>query len=93
MAELILNEEERAALTWLELPDETVGKLTKAIACGLHQVAKEREKITAAAIALMLTGFAFDSNADNLVLGLEGTTFQNKPTGDWRVTVERITPP
>lgn len=29
MSELILTDAEKAAATWLELPDETVGRLTK----------------------------------------------------------------
>ena len=41
MAELILTEEEKAAATWLELPDETVGKLVKKIAADLPRLAKE----------------------------------------------------
>ena len=90
MAELILTEEEKAASTWLELPDETVGKLVKKIVADMPRLAKETDKITTTAILLMLVGYNHDHNNSREVYTLEGTLNKDIPTGYWRITVEKI---
>lgn len=92
MAELILTDEEKAAATWLELPDETVGKLVKKIAADMPRLAKETDKITSVAILLMLAGFSKEANSTKTTYTLNGTTNKDTPTGDWRITVENINP-
>lgn len=92
MAELILTDEEKAAATWLELPDETVGKLVKKIAADMPRLAKETDKITSTAILLMLVGYSEERGSTRTVYTLEGTTNHDRQTGNWKVTVEKLIP-
>lgn len=90
MAELILTPEEQATHSWLELPDETVGKLTKRTAMGFVEHDDEHGRIAGGAALLILTGMCHDRGENGLVVNIKHTTAAGEPTGDWRVTIERI---
>src|SRR5699024_11084157 len=64
MAELILTEAEKAATTWLELDDATIGKLVKKQALAIMDKSVEMEQITSTSAVMLLCGFAADMNAD-----------------------------
>ncbi len=89
MAELILTEAEKKANTWLELDDDTIGKLTKKLALSLIAEDKERERVWVMSAALVLTGLAYDANADEIVVSLDKMTRGGRVCGDWKITVEK----
>lgn len=93
MAELILTEEEKAAATWLELPDETVGKLVKRTALGFIEADKEMERIGCMSACLILTGMMHGANAETTTIKLNGTTTSKEPTGDWVIRIRRVKKP
>lgn len=90
MAELILTDEEKAAALWTDLSDEAVGKVVKARMAAIADVAKQSERMTTYAAALLLACSAAEVNAGKLTCNLEGVTHQSgRDFGDWEVTVER----
>jgi hypothetical protein len=64
MAELILTEAEKSALTWMELDDATLGKVVKKTALSLKEHSEEQQKIWWFAAAMLLCGMAEDAKAD-----------------------------
>lgn len=93
MAQLILTDEEKAAATWLELPDETVGKVVKNTALKFLEADKEMERMGCMSACLILTGMMHDANAETTTIELKGTSTSAHPTGDWKITIERTAPP
>jgi len=92
MAELILTDEEKAAATWLELDNATIGKLVKKTALGLQAHSGEQGQVWWFSAAMLLIGMASDSNADRFTQEIRGFTREGVPCGDWRVSVDRIDP-
>lgn len=90
MSQLILTEAEKAAATFLELSDETVGQLTKHTALKFLEADQEKEHIGIMSACLIITGFLGDANAETTTIELNGTTAHGMPTGDWKITVERV---
>lgn len=93
MSQLILTEEEKAAATFLELPDETVGHVVKHTAIQFIQTDQEKERLGIMSACLIITGMMHDANAEETTIKLEGTTTSTEHTGDWEITVRRIKKP
>lgn len=93
MAELILTNEEKAAATWFELDDATVGKIVKTTALGLLEHTNEQGRVWWFAAALLLCGMTDDANADTFSQEVNNFTHGSDDRGNWRVTVERIKSP
>ena len=93
MSELILTEAEKVAGTWMELPDETVGQLTKHTALKFLEADDEMGRVGCMSAALILTGMAHTANSETTTITLENTTTSTEPTGDWEITVRRIKKP
>jgi len=93
---LILTEAEKKAATWLELDDESVGKLVKAsqvqiVEHGKNKVAdKEQDVIAFWAAGLILCSTASESNAETFKTTIEGVTSHGKSIGDWEIIIKRI---
>jgi hypothetical protein len=92
MAKLILTEAEKSALTWMELDDATLGKVVKKTALSLKEHSDEQQKIWWFAAAMLLCGMAEDAKAAQLTHTIEGFSEKGVDRGDWRITVERLTP-
>ena len=90
---LILTEAEKKANTWLELDDESVGKVVKATALKMKDIATEQQKIYHLAAAMVLVGSAIETNANRLTNTLENLTIKGEKQGDWKVTIEKINLP
>ena len=89
MAELVVTEEERHTLKFLEWDDEALGKATKVVATILNDKDGDQAlKATGAAVFLIDTGI--ESNATEIVVSLEGAYNGDRNLGNWRVTLERI---
>ncbi len=89
MAELILTDEEKAAATWLELPDEAVGKLTKKVALDIAKIGDEQGRVLTMSAALILIGHTADMNATKGVIAINGFTNGAEKLGDWEITINR----
>lgn len=90
MAKLILTEEEKAAATWMELDDATIGKLVKKTALGLMSLKDEQAHVWWWSAAILLCSMASDANADKFEQEILGLTHSGEERGNWRITVERI---
>lgn len=90
MAELILTDEEKTAALWTDLSDEAVGKLVKARMAAIADAAKQSERMTTYAAALLLACSAAEVNAGKLTWNLDGVTQSGRDFGDWVVRVERL---
>src|SRR5699024_5247050 len=90
MAELILTEEERAAATWFELDDATIGKIVKKQALAIMNKSEEMQRVTTMSAAMLLCGFAAEANAAEMTQEIRGFTQGGQEFGDWKVTVKRL---
>jgi len=90
MAELKMTEEEKAAATWFELDDATIGKMVKMGTLTILNSSKERERMWWYSAALLLCNLAADANADKFIQEITGLSHGDKPLGDWRITLERL---
>ncbi|MEN6623543.1 MAG: hypothetical protein ABFD50_18615 [Smithella sp.] len=90
MATLILTDEEKAAGTWFELSDETVGKMTKANGAAVLNVAEQLELATAVACGYTLIGQCVKQGAGSSTINIEEFSQSGVSYGDWEITVRRI---
>lgn len=87
MAELILTPEEKAANSFLDWDDETIGKMVKSLS--LKLIEHSTAPVISHSAALLLVGVAHDANAETMTLDLDGATREERPLGDWKVYVTR----
>lgn len=87
---LLLTAAEKKANTWLELDNESVGKVCKATALNLKYAITEKDKIYVYSAALLICSLAAEANADELKQTLEGLTIHGKPFGDWQITAKKL---
>lgn len=85
MAELILTEKEKAAATWFELPDETVGKMCKAQGAKLLKAAKEADMSIEKAAALFLMSTTADAGAVETEHRIDNAKY-----GEWIIVARKI---
>lgn len=95
MAKLILTEEEKAALSWLDMDDDALGKLCRKACLVIPQYRDEenpddRKPVWAASAGMLLCGVCDDAGATSATFDFEGLTHGNKERGNWRVTVEKL---
>lgn len=96
MAELILTDEEKAAISWLDLGDDALGKLCRKACLVIMRKDKslddpdDRKPIWAASAGMLLCSVCDDANATNSTFDFEGLTSGDKERGNWRVTVEKL---
>ena len=92
MAELILTEEEKAAPSYLDWSDESLGRAVKQLATKFNdEYGKDDMYGTMAGFVLITV--AKKTNATTLTLTLEGLTSHEVPDGDWKITVKQTKPP
>lgn len=90
MAKLILTEAEKAAHSWLDLDDASLGKLVKASAVMIADNDDNRKNVYAVTCAIMLASLAHQANADNLTIDCNGVTRKGEKIGNWKVTAQCI---
>ena len=88
--ELILTEAEKKANTWLELDDESVGKVVKSVALKLAQYSEETAKIALFSAAILIIGKVNDTNAETFTQTIEGLTAKGQSIGNWNLTVKKL---
>ena len=89
MAELILTKEEKKAATWVELDDESLGKVVKAMMTTIKQVSDEQGKLVLLAAAMILCSATAKSNADTASFTVEGLINKTNDFGNWKVTIRK----
>jgi hypothetical protein len=98
MADLILTDEEKKAVSWLDLSDDALGKVCRKACLVIMEGGKpkddpdDRRPMIASSAGMLLCGIMDDSNATKTVLSFEGLTCGEKQRGNWRVTIEKINP-
>lgn len=94
MAELILTEEELNAQTWFELPDETVGKLTKYSAAKMMEqcqgVAGQRDQTWQFAMMLVMVDWCMQAGAQGIEQVIHNFHNATGEHGDWKIIIERL---
>jgi hypothetical protein len=101
LAELILTDEEKAAVNWIDLDDASIGKVVKSIAFKLEAhprahssvitgAAPDDDAISWAGVCMLLIGSCVERNADKFSSEIHGMTHKDEKWGDWKVTVERL---
>jgi len=88
MAELILTEEEKRQLTYLEWDDAALGKACKKIAIILSDENGKRS-IKHMGAAVFLISEAVRANSYTTTIEIDGAT-NPEPLGDWKITLQRI---
>ncbi len=96
MAELLLTDEEKTALSWLDLSDDALGKLCRKACLVLMEKDKtddssdDRQTVWASTAGMFLCGLVDDANADTATFLFEGLTNGERERGNWKVTIEKL---
>jgi hypothetical protein len=89
MAELILTEAEKQTNSWLDLDNESIGKVAKALSLRIKESDEKSERLHMMSAAIILVGIAQEANADRLKFTLEDIMVHGKNTGNWTVTIKK----
>jgi hypothetical protein len=92
MAELILTDEEKAAVSWLEWDDASLGKLIKYLSVHMGSDEQRKQLLYSQSAALHLIADAVKFGAETMRVEQKGVTKRGEPLGDWEVIVRRIDP-
>ena len=87
--ELKMTDAEKKAATWLELDDESLGKVVKAMMFKLKTISEEQDKLFHLSAAIILCSSAVETNADKMNITVEGLTIKGESFGNWKVTIKR----
>lgn len=91
---MIFSEVEKAAVSFLDWDDESIGQLVKATAADIMQLNEEdgREAIYFHACACLLTRMAINCNATETEIQLKGLTLDGGKTevGDYLLIIEKM---
>lgn len=93
MAELILTDAEKAAVSWLALSDEDLGKLCRKCVLdmpALFSDASDNKRLWAFTAGMLLCKVAAEANVDKLEFTGRGVRVGAANFGDWLVTVRRL---
>jgi hypothetical protein len=97
MAKLELTKQEKAAISWLDLDDDALGKLVRRTCLELPKLMAKGEtemgKIWVTSCAILMCNMAADANATEANFDLKGITLADKERGDWQITIKRIQAP
>lgn len=97
MAELKLTEEENAAISWLDMSDDALGKLVRKTCVQLPDLMKKNEtemgKIWVTTCGMLLCNMAAEANSATTTFTYNGLTLKDKNQGDWKVTIKRVKAP
>lgn len=92
MADLVLTPDEKAAQTWFELDDATIGKIVKFAGTKILQGAQQKDMMLNIAATYILINDTFRQNGDQQTIKITGHSLRGEFTGDWIVTIQKIDP-
>ena len=90
MAKLILTPEEKAASSWFELDDATVGKVVKKLGTDNLQIPDEKERMLWYSAALILCSVAAENNSESMEVKIGELHDNGVELGNWKIIVHRI---
>lgn len=90
MSELILTEEEKAAISALDLDDADLGRFVKHNVLKMKSIMFDPENaLKTVTMFLVFTQFAEESNAAFLEFETVGCTYKEKQLGNWTLTLKK----
>lgn len=92
MAQLILTPEEEAAISWLDLDDDALGKLCRTVALQIQKEPSddtEAKRIWAGTAMLMLCSIISDLGATSGEYAIEDLSLHGEKRGNWKVIVQK----
>jgi len=89
MAQLILTKEEKETAHWVDLEDESLGKVVKAMMATIKHASDEQGKLYLLAAAILLCSVTAEVNADTATYSVDGLKNKTNDFGNWKVTVKR----
>ena len=93
MARLVTTAAEKAAKSYFNWDDASIGRAAKMFAALIQDTSKKQDglhQITCASAAMLLVGQMVESNAAHLDLKLDDFTHNDIPEGSWRVRIDRV---
>jgi hypothetical protein len=88
MAELILTPEEKAAASYLDWSDESLGKMVKRIGILLNDEYQENAAWVTAA-AHLLIDMSIKTGGNSTTLKITGVKKNEEAIGDWEIRIRR----
>lgn len=89
MAELILTQEEKDALSYLDWDDASLGRAVKKLAVNT-QIESDRKVVMVSSLAMALCGLMVETNAGTATYEFKGLAQGDKTLGDFIFTVQRV---
>ncbi len=89
MAELILTQEEKDALSYLDWDDASLGRLVKELGTNT-QIADDKTMVITTTLAMALCSYIVTVNAGTARYEFTGLSHKDEPLGDFVLTVERV---
>lgn len=96
MSELILTDDEKAALSWLDLSDENLGKVCRKALSDMSAFCcndNANKQLLFFNVGLLLCKVAAESTSDKVEFDAHGVKVEGRDFGDWRVSVRQIAKP
>lgn len=97
MAKLELTEQEKAAISWLDMSDDALGKLVRKTCLQLPELMAKDEtdmgKIWVTSCGMLLCNMAADANSTKTTFTFSGLSLADKNRGDWQVIIKRTKAP
>ena len=97
MAKLELTEQEKAAISWLDMDDDALGKLVRKTCLKLPELMAKDEtdmgKIWVTSCGMLMCNMAADANSTKTTFEFNGLSLAGKERGDWQITIKRIKAP
>lgn len=93
MSELILTDDEKAAISWLDMTDDALGKLVRNVCIELPKMLQDEseiKKIWIASAAMTICNMAADSNSEKTTFTFNGLKLKDKEQGDWKILIKKL---
>lgn len=88
--ELILTDAEKKSATWLELDNESIGKLVKASALKIREHDTQYDILACYSASIILCSMAADANADTFSTEIDNLTIRGESFGKWQITIKKL---
>ena len=92
MVQLILTNEEKVAPSYLDWPDEDLGKLVKATALVIAENLDGKPSVFITAASLLLIKYVADCGETHSTVYQKGVTLgpTRQQVGDWEITIKKV---
>lgn len=90
MAELLLTDEEKEALNYLDWSNEALGKFVRYLFLQFRAFESEKDAIPGSAAMHYLISLCLKVNAAELTINMSGLTIGSKQEGDWELVLRKV---